>query len=896
MHTLRELTETLHTHGDAPVVVAYGAEDATVWSYAELAARMEQTSRWLTQEGLSRGEHVAILAPTGFPWFVAALALLHVGAVVVPIDTQLGDEEVDRILADSGAMLAFAGPRDMRRLEQMDFGRRGRILDIESVVTRDAAEAGEDGWPDTSDMPTPAAGDRAVLFYTSGTTGPAKGVPLTHGNLAFQVGTIRREEILQPDDRLLLPLPTHHVYPFVIGILVPLSYAIPIVLPFSRTGPELVRALHDGGVTALLGVPRLYRALVEALEDRVASRSRIAGAALRGGLTASWHMARLGLQRGKLLFGPLHRQFGPKLRLMASGGAPLDAELERRLTGLGWEIAIGYGLTETSPLLTMRLPGEIAPGTVGRAVEGIDLRIDTESAPDAAPGPEGAGEVQARGPSVFSGYHEMPEKTAETFTEDGWFRTGDLGYFDDEGRLVLLGRVSTLLVTEGGENVQPTEVEEHYAEHRAIREIGVLERDGRLVAVVVPEPRELLADEEPEGAAREGVRERSEALPSYQRIADVAITSEPLPRTRLDDLRRHLIEERYDRALAEEDPTDREPMAISEMPPADRELLEDPVAREVWALIVERYPDRRVTPDTSPRVGLGIDSLGWVDLTLEIERRTGVQLSEQAVQRVESVRDLMEEAAEAAESLEGESRPSRDRVVAPLENPEDVLTVEEREWLEPLSGMEPIASAAAFALVDKMMRLVFRLCVEGLHHLPEGPVLYTPNHVSYLDPFAVASALPVERRKNTQWAGSRNVMFGNAAARTIARLAWTVPVEPGRAATSSLALGAAALRRDRSLVWFPEGRRSPDAELGPFTTGIGRLLDAIDVPVVPVYLIGTEKALPMHAFWPRPNEPVRVRFGPAVRAEQLASEGSGEGRAERIADGLRARVKQLQNG
>ena len=571
---------------------------------------------------------------------------------------------------------------------------------------------------------------------------------------------------------------------------------------------------------------------------------------------------------------------------MASGGAPLDDDLERQLAGLGWQIAVGYGLTETSPLLTMRRPGEIAPGTVGRPIAGVDLRIESEQAPPGHPGPDHAGEVQAKGPGVFSGYRGLPEATAETFTEDGWFRTGDLGYLDDDGRLVLLGRVSTLIVTEGGENVQPTAVEEHYAGHRAVREVGVLKHDGRLAALVVPEPRELLADEEPADAARRAIEERSEGLPSYQRATEVAVTSEPLPRTRLGDLRRHLLAERFAQAVANEPSSDRRPMDPADMSPEDRRLLEAPAAGATWELLTERFSDRRLTPDTSPRVGLGIDSLAWVDLTLEIERRTGVRLSEETVQEIASVRDLLE--AVADEEPEGEPA-----AASPLDDPESVLDADARSWLEPPSPWVRVLAEGAFGAVDQTMRVVFRLRVEGAEHLPDAPAIVAPNHVSYLDPFAIAAALPRDVRENTMWAGSRNVMFGNAVMRAAARIAWTVPVESGRAATSSLALGAAALERGRNLVWFPEGHRSPDASLRPFTPGVGKLLDATGAVALPTWIDGTERALPVGAFWPRPTVQVRVRFGSPVDADTLAAEGEGEPRAERIANGLRRRVRNL---
>src|SRR5207249_1541101 len=215
-----------------------------------------------------------------------------------------------------------------------------------------------------------------------------------------------------------------------------------------KLGPEDHATLfYTSGTTGPpIGVPRLYRALYSGIQARLQSAGPVRGGIARKLLVLSIALRRrFGVRAGKILLRPLHRQLGSQLRLLASGGAALDPELATKLEGLGWQVAIGYGLTETSPLLTFNLPGQATLDSVGKPIRGVELRIRTPEKEERVVGLEGQGEVLARGPSVFTGYRNLEEKTREAFTEDGWFRTGDLGFMDNEGNLHLLGRVSTLI-------------------------------------------------------------------------------------------------------------------------------------------------------------------------------------------------------------------------------------------------------------------------------------------------------------------------------------------------------------------------------------------------------------------------------------------------------------------
>ena len=637
-------------------------------------------------------------------------------------------------------------------------------------------------------------------------------------------------------------------------------------------------------MTAIVGVPRLYSALYSGIESRVESSGWIARGLFNVFLAASGFVRTwLGLPVGKFLFRSLHKNFGENLRLLASGGAALDPELATKLEALGWRVAIGYGLTETSPLLTMNLPGKGGRDSVGKPFHDVEIRID----PSALEKEERinrhqVGEIVARGPNIFAGYRNLEDKTKEVFTDDGWFRTGDMGYFDDDDRLRVLGRISTLIKPESGEKIQTEDVEAAYAEESAIREIGVLAEKGKLVALIAPKQADR--GDDAKDAVRAAVEAASKRLPSHQRISDYAITLDALPRTRLGKIQRHRLAERYEQAKegGKKAPT-AGPMSVEEMSGEDRALLEDSVAESVWELLAKRYGDKRLTPDTSPQFDLGIDSLEWLNLTLEISESSGVELSEQAIARIETVRDLLREVTEGGE---GES-------VDPLEKPDEVLDEKQKQWLEPLG---PVAAATArflYAMNRVLMRLIFRLRAEGLEHLPQDRQwVLTPNHVSYLDPFAIAALLDWNQLRKTYWAGWTGIIFANPVMRFLSRLGKILPVEPMRAARSSLAFGATILKSEKNLVWFPEGGLSASGELQEFKAGIGMLLEHFPTSVIPVFVHGTREALPPGKFFPWPHA-IRVVFGKPLDARELNRESRDEKSHQQIASALQDKVAEL---
>ncbi len=922
--TLHDIMTLFDGHAQRPAILAVQAEGADQWTFARLADHSRRLAAGLREAGLEPGERAALLAPNRPEWIVTCFALIEAGAVPVLIDAQTGPDALRRVLDDSGASWVFstsdiarpesqpeAAPEREDRQPQRQQRREGGGVAVSAesppasaqpsfpppfadrnVVLLDAPEDQPPSWrrflaehPIEPDGADPEA--MAVLFYTSGTSGAAKGVPLSHKNLASNIQALKVMDLLGPDDRLMLPLPLHHVYPFTVGMFLPLATGIPVILPHSLTGPELVRAMKEGEATDLLAVPRLLSALMGAIEGRVAERGRVAAALFRAMLATSTALRwRLGVRVGRRLFAKLHRQMAPALHTVASGGSAIEPRLARRLEGLGWRFADGYGLTETSPVVAFNLPGRARIGTVGRPIAGVDVRI--------AEPREGQshGEIEVRGPNVFAGYWNRPEKTQEALTSDGYFRTGDLGDLDRDGYLRVLGRASSLIVMPGGENVWPEDVEQALTASDLIAEAGVLLHEEKLAAVVVPESEPFRgAAEEMQAEVRREVNRISRDLPSHHRVSHVAVTRQPLDRTRLGKLRRHLLKDRYEELQRHGDRVEQPagPMAVEEMPEQVRSLFRSPAVGQTWEWLAERYADLRLAPDSHLQADLGVDSMEWLRLGLEIQQRTGHALPEEAVRRIETVEDLLREVAEARERAPAET----EAVSRRLQEPDELLDEEQRQWLRTPGWMVRAVGALCRA-ARVLLRGWVRMRVLGREHVSgTQPVIILPNHRSLLDAPALFAALPPQRLRRATWGGAINVMFRTRFMRLVSRANRVVPIDPQRGSAASLALAAAALKRGDTLMWFPEGGVSRSGRLQPFLPGIGLLLETHPLPVVPVWIAGSREALPLGSRWLRFRR-VTVRFGEPIDPDDIPREGETEvERAERAAAFLRDRVADL---
>lgn len=865
--TIQTLLEDLAARGERPALRWLRRGASGMLSGAALAERSRRLAAGLIRDGVAVGEPVALIGRNGPDWVIARLALGAAGAVVAALDDLSTLDELAASLAAAGCRRVLTTARHVPALRGIDGALDLIVIDDDGPAIEGARSLREIAAGDGAPLPALARDAPAMLVQTSGTTGPPKSFLLTYAHLWVNIDALARERLIGPDDVVLLPLPLHHVYPLVVGLLTALQSGAAVMIAEAVAGPEIVEALRSPGVTVVVGVPRLFAAMLAGLEARVSAAGCGVAAAFHGALRlAIAARRRFGLDLGGPLFRRVRARVGPDLRLLVSGGARMEPDVLWPLVGLGFEVRSGYGLAETASIFTGNLPGRERLGSEGRPFQGGEVRI-------AEPDQGGIGEIQLRGPNVFAGYRDNADANRNAFAPDGWFRTGDLGYLDADGFLCVTGRTKEMLVLGGGKKVHPEALEKAYGESPLVREIAVLERAGAIVALVLPDARRIqAAGQRVDDAIRVALASASQALPSYQRISGFALAREPLPRTRLGKFRRFLLPELYERArqgIA--------PAASAEPGAEDRELLARPLSRQIVQLLGERYRGQAIGLDANLQLDLGIDSLEWLGLLLALDQRLGLRLAEADAARVETVRDLiaLAEAQAGAPAAGG-----------PAAQPADL------RWIAPLGLGLRVFGLALYWLNRVLMRALFRLRVEGREHLPpSGAWIVVANHASDLDPLAMAAALSYGRMRRIYWGGAASRLFARPWLRPLWRAAHVMPIDE-RQPAASLALAEAVLARGDCLIWFPEMWRSPDGALQRFLPGIGKLVADSAAPAVPAFIAGTFAAMPRDRRLPR-LRPLSIRIGRPLEAAALLGAAGTPPSHARIAEALREAVAGL---
>lgn len=833
-------------------------------SYGDLAQRVRAFAAGLRQLGIAAGDPVALIGPNGFEWVTAWLGIVTAGAVAVPIDDTAPTADIRAALTGASARYIVCSISAARALAALDPN-----LDIIAFGEGDlpAGALAFDtllSHPTSASLAPPQEEATVMLAYTSGTTGAPKAIVLSRSNIDTNVRALVAARLIGPTDHVLLPLPLQHIYPLVVGLLVPLSSGATIVFPESVTGSHILEAIRLANVSAIVGVPRLYSAICSGLLAGIDGAPFPRRFLFRGLMRLSdWLRSKAGLNAGRLLLAPVRARFGRKLRLLVSGGARMEAETFSVLSALGFEIRTGYGLAETASMFTGNLPGSERRGSEGRPIAG-SVRI-------AKPDPSGVGEIELKGPQVFSRYFSNQEATRTAFTEDGWLRTGDMGRIDNDGFLFVSGRDKDRLVLGGGNKVDPEELEKAYGTSRYIREIAVLTDKASLVALVVPsfEATREGGATHIDTAIHVDLASIAQTLPSYHRLAGYAISHEALPRTRLGKFRRFLLPPIYERLRAGAPST-----RSAELTAEDEAILKDPTAHRLYDMLLKRAPQGRLGLDANLLLDLGIDSLEWISLGLEMEDRLGVRLTEADMANALTVRDLIAVSARASIA------PSR-------------ASTGDRDWTLPTGPMLRVLGALLCGLNWLGMRALFRLRVQGRANLPtEGSFVLIANHSSYLDAPAIAAALGYRQLRRTYWGGDPALLFSKPWQIPFMRAMHCYPMDE-RAPSRTLAASEAILKRGDCIVWFPEGWRSPDGNLQPFLPGLGHLLMRVAVPVIPVHVAGTFEALPRSRSVPILH-PIRIRIGRPIEAKTwLPFEADKKTAPQRIVELLFRSIERL---
>ncbi|MGH9748177.1 MAG: AMP-binding protein [Candidatus Acidiferrales bacterium] len=824
------------------------------WSHAELLGAAHHFARNLETRGIGKGDRVLIWGQNSGEWLAAFLGCLFAGAVAVPMDAIADKGFAARVARQAGVRLAVIG-RELAEGASSDLG--VPIVALESLGS--AASRHPSGELPAAEI---RRNDPIEIVFTSGTTSEPRGVVLTHGNLLANLETFEKEidryrrwERFFHPLRFLDLLPLSHVFGQLLGIFLPQILGGTSVFLDTLNPGEVIRAIHDERVSVLVTVPRLVESLQDQIERDLEAQGRLEQFRRDFEKADGEHFLRRWWR-----FRAIHRRFGWKFWAVISGGAALPAAAEKFWGRLGYAAVQGYGLTETTSLVSVNHPFRLGQGSIGKTMPALEVKLSE------------SGEILVRGENVASGYWKE-SGVATVLDADGWFHTGDLGERDAEGNLYFKGRQKNVIVTPEGLNIFPEDLEAELRKDAGVRDCVVvgIERDGNA------EPCAALLLREGTSAPEIVQRANSQLAP-FQQMRRWVIWRDPdFPRTPTQKPVLARIRERVAAELGERPPA-AGGGAGTTAPSAMADLLQ------------------KISHGAAGVGGdLQLSSIERVELMSALEDRYQVDLSEAEFSSAHSVADLENLVARAERTDTGANKADGGKR-------ETVFRYSRWPRWRPVRW---IRALAFYCLVRPAMLLLGWPRVRGRENLRgvAGPVLIVSNHITYIDPGFVLTALPPRLRWRTAVAmgGERLAALRNPPPGTgffrglLGRVQYPLllaifhvfPLPMRGGFRKSFAFAGELVDRGWSVLVFPEGELTPDGAIAPFRAGIGLLATRLGIPVVPVWLDGLFELREANKHWTSFGH-IRVAVGAPVAFPATAE-------PEEIARELERRVRELEN-
>lgn len=830
-------------------------------SYIELGRRTSDTAYNLQKLGIERGDRVAILSESRPEWGVAFFGIVSCAGITVPMDIKLSDTEIEFILNDSGTKCIFLSKDFLERITAL----KPRLKFLNHIILLD--DTPREGVLMLKDFKVPETEiahrditpeDTALIVYTSGTTGIAKGVMLTYKNLLFEVMILHQLIKFHPGDQFLSILPLNHMLEITGGFLGPLYAGATITYCESLKPTNLLSLMNETKTTVMICVPLVLKMLHNSIMKKIEGLPKAKRMLVKGMLHLSRFLLKCRIRVGTLFFSSVHKQFGGHIRAFVSGGAPLDPTVEMDFNAMGFRILQGYGLTETSPVITVNNFAECKYGSVGKPLPGIEVKILNNS--DTG---DKAGEIITKGPHVMNGYYKNREKTDEVL-RDNWLYTGDIGYLDGDGFLFISGRIRNLIVLGAGKKVFPEEVEEVMSASQFIKEICVLGRVAQkglrkgceeVYAVVVPNL-DMLEKDEREN--KEVVKKKISSeiqrlsinLAEYKRIMDFEICYEELPKTSTRKVKRKVLLEMLSKEEEQEGSPEKKEF-IESIP-----IQEDDLTQALRQIVVEitKTSPGKINFNANLYNDLGIDSLMKVEILSAIKNKEDVDIPDRFAYEINSFADLVRFTREYKEGRSGD---------------DSGLWPEITNFIRKNLRTKPIHNFAYF-IFRWFFKIYFRRSVSGLENIPKGKsFIIAANHSSLLDFPLILTSLPYQTMKNVFAPAAKDYFYSKKYRRAIVESLFnTFPFERMGDFMKGLKICEALINSMRSIILFPEGTRSRENKLQSFKPGLGSLAFNLKVPIIPVYIKGAYEALPKGKVLPLPKE-ISVRFGAPISPDKL---------------------------
>ncbi|HEY0427981.1 MAG TPA: AMP-binding protein [Pyrinomonadaceae bacterium] len=796
--------------------------------------------------GIKQNDRVILFSNNMPEWGLSYFGILKTGATAIPIDPASSIDEIINFARAGEASaivistkLAGENPELAKKLKEAKL--KLNVWTFEEVFEMH---------PEIEEAKRIAllpgkilSNSVASLIFTSGTTGTPKAVMLSHKNFVNMISMLSSVLEMDITDGVLSVLPMHHTFEFSAGFLTPFSNGTQITYLDELSAEELSRSIENGHVTGMVGVPALW----EMLHRRIKTRLRERGDWFADFADSvidfnAWIRDNTPFNLGPIIFFPIHQGMGGRMRYLISGGSALSEKVQKDLHGLGFTVLEGYGLTESSPVLTVARPGnKLLRGSVGKPLPGIEVKIDS-------PDENGVGEVLARGQNIMLGYYNNEEAT-EAVLHDRWLKTGDLGKLDEDGNLYIVGRSKDVIIDSNGKNIYPDEIEDLYGKSGFIKElsiVGLADDDGgeKIAALVVPDYEHdiALSRSDTNKKVEEHFREVSAALPFFKRVKVLHLTPFELPRTATRKVKRPEVVEMLQSL---EERAKKKTKAVAESKGDDNVLW----LRKIVATVSNRPLSDIAVEDKL--ADLGFDSLMFVELQAAVEDAGGRVASPDTLNEVQTVRELLT----AVQRVD-----TRKKIV---DEPRAEEKKEEEIFIP--SIVRKLGNSIVDFAQETLYNSVLNTSIEGESNVPvHANFIVASNHTSHLDMGLVKRALGKDVAEQTVAVAAADYWFDTKYKRAYMNNFTTlIPIERSGSLRQSLRHVTQILNEGYNTLIFPEGGRQTSGEIAEFKPIIGYLALNEKVGILPVYLWGTYEAFPKGMTIP-PRSSIGANIGAKV--------------------------------
>ncbi len=754
---------------------------------------------------------IALFAENSPEWIFAFYGAIRTGAVIVPIDILSTPKEIAYILADCQPDIVFTSQAKRETLETaiaMQDRCSCAVLSSEDIDISDYSSQ------PVTEIPLRDPEATTLIIYTSGTTGSPKGVMLSCKNILYNVDAVSKSvPIFQKDRNVMILLPLYHAFPLIGSMMAPLYVGGTACIADGMTAESVLDTLNRGQVSIIIGVPRLYDMLAKGVMAQINASKVTKFIYKMANVIGSDALS-------KMIFQKVHKKFGGHVEYLVSGGAALSDATAEVFKTLGFYVLEGYGMTETAPMICFTRPGERKIGCVGRPLPGIEVKIDEN------------GEICVKGDNVMQGYYQREQETADII-RDGWLHTGDRGIFGKHG-LKITGRLKEIIVTPNGKNINPEELELDLLHFSTIfKEVGIFMKDDLLQAVIRPEMSELRDKyiENMEKVIKGVMAEFNQTQPSYKRIKQFHIISSELPKTRLGKVQR---------------------FRLADLIQAPEQNEEEEIASQSKTYLtlkqyIESETGRPARTDDHFEIDLAMDSLSRIALVAFVQSTFGVALVEEQLDNLNTlgllsayIEEKQQDGQQAQHNISWKS----------------ILLDRIPEINLPKPGFIHFLSNT---ICDFLVRIVYRCKAKGQANIPNEPCIIVANHRSALDGVFITSQMKLDQvRKTYFFAKAKH--WKSKFARFMARKNNVILMDINKNLTASLQQMSAALKKGKNVIIFPEGTRSKNKKLNDFKDTFAILSHTLNVPVVPVTIEGSERAVFNNTSLPRFMTRINVNF------------------------------------